>query len=142
MLVAAWAGRTNAEDRAETRKPRRIMPALYMICRPALAGQELSVPRIPPRRGRRGVFILIAVAKQPAQQTAAMMALGRLLLLLRRQVGRVAQAFVVAAVQACPGRDQFLIFRRRLDRFVQRPVRLALFGGEHGVAPDIGGQGA
>src|SRR5579872_2834245 len=108
----------NTEDRAETRKPRRIMPALYMICRPAFAAgvpRARLPPRLPARRGRRGVIIVVIVAEQPAQQAAAMMALG-LLLFVRRQVWWAAQAFVVVAIPAFSGRHQLLLFRRRLLR--------------------------
>ena len=43
-----------------------------------------------------------------------------LLLIVRGQVGRAAQAFVVAAVPGRAGRHQLLVFRRRLHRLVQR----------------------
>src|ERR1700761_7924100 len=142
MLVAARAGEASAAVAADTRKARRrIIRALYQnflrISRSHLLAAGLAA-----RRRWRRVVVIVIIAEQPAQQTAAMVMFGLLLLLVRRQVGRVSQPFVIAAI---PGRTrchQFLVLRRRLHGLVQRLVGLALFGRQHGVPPDIGGQGA
>src|SRR5258706_4778800 len=109
---------------------------------PGKAGRT-SPLRVPParRRWRLVTLIIIVTAEQPIQQ-AAMAALRALrLCFFRRQVGKMAQALVIVAV---PGRTRTRYlrqgFRRRPLRLVQGFQRQAMFGGQHGVAPDIGGE--
>ena len=73
-----------------------------------------------------------------------MAALGllRLLLVLRGQLGQAGQSFVVAAIPCRARRHHFLVFRRWLHRLVERLVGFALLSHQHGITPDIGGQGA